>query len=145
MGILAKLIVVTRVLLLIGHVILSFSLDSNIYLFLFGWAPFLSAGLVIWASFLPLRCSGRLTTSFLRQLQNNKGIFQSSLNWSFISVLRKHLICMQIQILDPGWKKMDPDPSYLFKIYYFFLTKQSFLNVLFLSLIYMLKLNEPFS
>ena len=45
-------------------------------------------------------------------------------------VLRIHLILMRIRIriLDPHWKKMDPDPDpgYLFKIYLIFLTKQNF-------------------
>ena len=36
-----------------------------------------------------------------------------------VSVLRIHLILMRIriQILDPHWKKMDPDPGHFFKIY----------------------------
>ena len=44
------------------------------------------------------------------------------------TVLRIHLILMLIRILDPHWKKMDPDPDpgYLFKIYLIFLTKQNF-------------------
>jgi len=41
---------------------------------------------------------------------------------SFVSVLRLHLILIQIWIgiLDPHWKKMDPDPAYFFKINLFF-------------------------
>ena len=31
---------------------------------------------------------------------------------------------MRIRILDPQWKKMDPDPGHFFKIYWIFLTKQ---------------------
>ena len=48
------------------------------------------------------------------------------------TVPRIHLILMRIRIririLDPHWKKMDPDPDpgYLFKIYLIFLTKQNF-------------------
>jgi len=37
------------------------------------------------------------------------------------AVLRIHLILMRIRILDPHWKKMDPDldpdPGHFFKIY----------------------------
>ena len=36
------------------------------------------------------------------------------------AVLRIHLILMRIQILDPHWKKMDPDPGHFFKIYWIF-------------------------
>ena len=31
----------------------------------------------------------------------------------FKSVLRIHTILMRIRILDPHWKKMDPDPDFL--------------------------------
>ena len=41
-------------------------------------------------------------------------------------VLRIHLILMRIRILDQHWKKTDPDPGHLFKIYWIFLTKQNF-------------------
>ena len=47
------------------------------------------------------------------------------------TVLRIHLILMRI--LDPHWKKMNPesdpnpDPRYFFKIYWIILTKQNFL------------------
>ena len=57
-------------------------------------------------------------------------------NYLFQSVLRIQLILMRIRILDPHWKKMDPDPDpnpdpdadpgYFFKIYWVFLTKQNF-------------------
>ena len=36
-----------------------------------------------------------------------------------VSVPRIHLILMQIWILDPHWKKLDPDPGYFF-IYWIF-------------------------
>ena len=41
---------------------------------------------------------------------------------------------------------MDPDPGYFFKIYLIFCTKKKILNfyVVFFSLIFMLKLDEPF-
>ena len=50
------------------------------------------------------------------------------------AVLRIQLILMRIRIriLDPHWKKMDPDPDldpdpgYFLKIYWNFLTKQNF-------------------
>ena len=40
-------------------------------------------------------------------------------------MLRIHLILMRIRIriLDPHWKKTDPDPGHYFKIYWIFLTK----------------------
>ena len=45
------------------------------------------------------------------------------------AVLRIQLILMRIRIriLDPHWKKMDPDsdPGFFFKIYWIFLTKQN--------------------
>ena len=39
---------------------------------------------------------------------------------------------MRIRILDPHWKKMDPDPDpgYLFKIYLNFFNKAEFSNFL---------------
>jgi len=43
-----------------------------------------------------------------------------------VPVLRIHLILMRIRILDPHWKKMDPDPGHFFKIYLIFLTKNNF-------------------
>ena len=59
------------------------------------------------------------------------------------SVLRIHLIL--IRILDTHWAKMYPDPGHFFKIYWIFLTKNNFqLLVLFFSLIFILKLDEPF-
>ena len=65
------------------------------------------------------------------------------------SVLRIQVILMRIRILDPHWKKVDPDPNpdpaYFFKIYWNFLTKLNFqIFVFFFLLIFMLKLNEPF-
>ena len=64
-----------------------------------------------------------------------------------LSVLWIHLILMRmrIRILDPHWKIIDPDPSHFFKIYWIFLTKKcsNFLLNIF-SLIFILKLNEPF-
>ena len=46
------------------------------------------------------------------------------------AVLRIQLILMRIGILDPHWKKMDPDPDpdpgYFLKIYWIFLIKQNF-------------------
>ena len=50
---------------------------------------------------------------------------------------------MRIRILDPHWKKMDPDPDpdHLFKIYWIFLTKNNFQIFCF---IFILKLDEPF-
>ena len=44
------------------------------------------------------------------------------------AVLRIHLILMRIRIriLDPHWKKTDPDPGHYFKIYWIFLTKNNF-------------------
>ena len=44
------------------------------------------------------------------------------------AVLRIHLILMWIRILDPHWKKTDPDPvpGYLIEIYWIFLRKQNF-------------------
>ena len=64
-------------------------------------------------------------------------------------VLKIHLILMRIRILilDPHRKKMDPDPDpgHLFKIYCNFLTKNNFqIFVLSFSLIFILKLDEPF-
>ena len=54
---------------------------------------------------------------------------------------------IRILILDPHWGKIDPDPGHehLFKIYWIFLTKQN-RQIIFLlfSLIFMLKLDEPF-
>ena len=52
-------------------------------------------------------------------------------------VLRIHLILMRIRILDPHWKKIDPDPGHIlnknyFQIFYFIF-----------SLIFILKLDEP--
>ena len=53
-------------------------------------------------------------------------------------MLRIHLILMRIRILDPHWKKTDPDPGQFFtelkrkNLFYFF------------SLIFILKLKEPF-
>ena len=49
------------------------------------------------------------------------------------AVLRIQLILMRIRILDPHWKKIDPDPNpypdpdpgYFFEIYWIFLTKQN--------------------
>ena len=38
-------------------------------------------------------------------------------------MLRIYLILIRIQILDPYWKKMDPDPYNFFQIYWIFLTK----------------------
>ena len=35
----------------------------------------------------------------------------------FLPVLRIYLTLMRIRILDPRWKKMDPDPGHFFKIY----------------------------
>ena len=63
----------------------------------------------------------------------------------FFPVLRIHLILMQIRILDPHWKKVDSDPGQFFKIYWIVLTKIIFkFFVLFFSLIFILKLDEPF-
>ena len=45
---------------------------------------------------------------------------------NFSPVLRIHLILMRIRILDPHWKKMDPDPGSFFKIYLIFLRKLIF-------------------
>ena len=59
-------------------------------------------------------------------------------------MLRNQLILMRIRILDPHWKKMNPDPGYFFKIYWFFLHSKIFKFVLFFLLIFMLNLDEPF-
>ena len=62
------------------------------------------------------------------------------------SVLRIHLLLMRIRILNPHWKKMDPnpDPGNLFKIYWVFFNNFFEFVVLFFSLIFNLKLDEPF-
>ena len=52
----------------------------------------------------------------------------------YMNVLRIHLILMRIRILDPHWKKIDPDPGNFQKIYWIFC----------FCLIFMLKLDEPF-
>ena len=50
-----------------------------------------------------------------------------------------------MRILDPHWKKMDPDPGDFFQIYWIFLTKQNFqIFRLFFLLIILLKIDEPF-
>ena len=62
-------------------------------------------------------------------------------------MFRIQLILMWIRILDPHWKKMNPhpDPGYFFQIYWIFLNKAEFSNFVdFFSLIFMLKLDEPF-
>ena len=63
-------------------------------------------------------------------------------------VLRIHLILLRtlIRILDPHWKKMDPDPGHFFKIYRIFLTKNNFqlFCFIFFSLHFILKLDGPF-
>ena len=81
-------------------------------------------------------------------------IFSFTQNWININiyylspkpVLRIHLILMRIQIriLDPYWKKMDPnpDPGQFFNLYGIFLTKKSNFCFIF-SLIFILKLDEP--
>ena len=59
--------------------------------------------------------------------------FQLVFGW-LVAVLRIQLILMRIMIMDPHWKKLDPepnqdldpDPGYFFKIYGIFLTKQNF-------------------
>ena len=60
---------------------------------------------------------------------------------------------MRIRILDPHWKKMDPDqnpdpdpdPGYFYKIYWIFYQSDIFkFFVLFFSLIFILILGEPF-
>ena len=58
---------------------------------------------------------------------------------SLFSVLRIHSIFMRIRILDPHWKKIDPDPDpgHFFKIYWILFNK-------FFSLNFILKLDEPF-
>ena len=53
-------------------------------------------------------------------------------------MLRIHLILMRIRILDPHWKKTDPDPGQFFTE----LKRKKF--VLLFSLIFILKLKEPF-
>ena len=49
-------------------------------------------------------------------------------------VLMNLLILMRIRILDPHWKKINPDPGYFYKIYWIFLT--------FFSHIFILKLDN---
>ena len=69
-----------------------------------------------------------------------------------LSVLWIHLILMRmrIRILDPHCKIIDPDPSHFFKIYWIFLLLNFFNKKMFkfllniFSLIFILKLNEPF-
>ena len=60
-------------------------------------------------------------------------------------MLRIHLIFMRIRVLDLHWKKMDPDPGYFFIVFWIILTTQNFqICCLIFSLIFMLKLDEPF-
>ena len=66
-----------------------------------------------------------------------------------LSVLRIHLVLMRIRILDPHWKKLDTDPDpgheYFFKIYWICFNNAELSNIfLLVSLIFMLKLDEPF-
>ena len=44
----------------------------------------------------------------------------------FIAVLRIHYILMRIRILNPHWKKMDPDPGHFLTDLLNFLTKNNF-------------------
>ena len=59
-------------------------------------------------------------------------LYNSELRTSILLVLRICLILIRIRILDPHWKKMnpdpnsDPDPGHFIKIYWFFLTKNNF-------------------
>ena len=58
-----------------------------------------------------------------------------------------HLILMRIWIQDPGspLEKIDPNPGHSLRFTEFFLTKQNFdIFCLIFSLIFMLKLDEPF-
>ena len=60
-------------------------------------------------------------------------------------VHRIHLILMQIRILDPHWKKWNPDPGPGISLLIFFLTKQNFqFFCLNFSFIFLPKLVEPF-
>ena len=57
--------------------------------------------------------------------------------WTYISayqVLRIHFILMRIRILEPHWKKLDPDPGHkhFFKIYWFFDRRHFLFFILFL-------------
>jgi len=60
------------------------------------------------------------------------------------TVLRIKSILIRIRILDPQWKKIDPiqDPGYFF--FNEFFNKAEFSKSYFFSLIFMLKLDEPF-
>ena len=58
------------------------------------------------------------------------------------TVLRIHLILMQIRT-NKNFPYPNPDSSYFFKIYRFFLTKQNFKIFLIFSLIFLLKFDEP--
>ena len=59
-------------------------------------------------------------------------------------MLRIHLILMRIRILDPQWKKMDPDRDlgHFLKFTEFFFTKQNY-QIYCLFFAYLLKLYEP--
>ena len=64
----------------------------------------------------------------------------------FQTVLRIHLILMRIRILDPHWKKTDPDPGHehSFKIYRYFNRRIFKLFFLLFPLILMQQLDETF-
>ena len=88
-----------------------------------------------------------LFDSLPKNILNPLNIHDSAnkINHVFQAVLRIHLILMRIRILDPHWKKMGPDPGHFFKIHWIFLTKDNFqIFVLLFSLIFILKLDEPF-
>ena len=75
-------------------------------------------------------------------------VYASPINFPCIStlVLRIHLILKRIRILDPHWKKMDPDPVHEKKLRftYFFHRKIFELFFLLFHLFFSNKFCEPF-